>query len=75
MLSSDSVKQMGILEQEARNLLKAITNDELKEKEEAMFNEVLGRKLASLKVFSNGWNSQSGAENTNLICQKQQPKS
>ena len=70
MLSSDSVKQMGILEQEARNLLKAITNDELKEKEEAMFNEVLGRKLASLKVFSNGWNSQSGAENTNSIWQK-----
>jgi hypothetical protein len=51
MLTSDSVKQMGIWEQEARDLLKAIRNDDLKEKEEAMFNEVLGRKLSSLKVF------------------------
>jgi hypothetical protein len=70
MLSSDSVKHMGIWEQEARDLLKAITNDDLRGKEEAMFNEVLGRKLASLKVFSNGWNSQSGAETTNSIWQK-----
>jgi hypothetical protein len=31
---------------------------------------VLGRKLASLKVFSNAWNSQSGAENSNSIWQK-----
>jgi hypothetical protein len=35
-----------------------------------MFNEVLGRKLASLKWFSNAWNSQSGAETCNSIWKK-----
>ncbi len=35
-----------------------------------MLQEVLERRLPTLKVFSNAWTSQSGAENTNSIWQK-----
>ena len=35
-----------------------------------MLDHILERRLLTLNVFSNGWNSQSGAENTNGIWQK-----
>jgi hypothetical protein len=50
--------------------VKAITHDDLRRKEEAMLEEVLGRRLPTLQVFSNAWTSQSAAENTNSIWQK-----
>jgi hypothetical protein len=55
---------------EAGTLVKAITQEELKRKEEAMLQEVLERRLPHMKVFSNSWTSQSGSENSNAIWQK-----
>jgi Ulp1 protease family, C-terminal catalytic domain/SWIM zinc finger len=52
---------------EAKVLVGKIQDPILKQKEETMLEEVLKRGLGSLKVFSNVWNSQSGAENSNSV--------
>lgn len=69
ILTSDSVRLMETWVNEARELVQGISQHDLKEKEQTMLDQVLTRRLQTLKVFSNGWNSQSGAENTNSIWQ------
>ena len=70
LLTENKASKVEEWEREAWELVRKIQNAKLREKEEEMLREVIGRKLGSLKVFSNKWNSQSPAENTNSIYQK-----
>ena len=70
LLTENKASKVEEWEGKAWDLVGKIQNAKLREKEEEMLREVIGRKLGSLKVFSNKWNSQSPAENTNSIYQK-----